>query len=384
MKIAMIGQKGIPALQGGVEKHVQELALRLVEDKHEVVAYTRPWYTSKRLHNHKGVRLVSLPSVKAKHFDAITHTILAIIHAAWKEKADIIHIHAVGPALLTWLARLLRPQAKVVVTFHCIDRQHQKWGVLARMMLWLGELSTMKFAHEVVAVSRTLQQYSYEVYKRNVQYIPNGVSSMQYQPASVIKEQFGLEKDSYIVMVARLVRHKGVHHLIKAYNQLNTDKKLVIVGGSAFTDDYVQELEALASNNSNILFTGFQNGRVLEELFSNAYCYVLPSESEGLPIALLEAAAYGLPLIASDIPANLEIVQHCGISFRNTDVDSLKHALHTVLSDPEYALALGKQARKHVHKYYQWDDIAKQTLQLYEDCLNESPVTNGRLVKAHA
>lgn len=382
MKIAMIGQKGIPALQGGVEKHVQELALRLVEDNHEVVAYTRPWYTLKRLDNHKGVRLVSLPSIKAKHFDAITHTALAIFHAAWKEKADIIHIHAVGPALLTWLARLLRPQSKVVVTFHCLDRQHQKWGILARMMLWLGEWSAMKFAHEVIAVSRTLQQYSYEVYKRSVRYIPNGVSHVQQQPVSVIKEQFGLDKDSYIVMVARLVRHKGVHHLIKAYNQLDTDKKLVIVGGSAFTDDYVKEIHSMAVNNPDIIFTGFQSGRVLEELFSNAYCYVLPSESEGLPIALLEAAAYGLPLIASDIPANLEIVQHCGISFRNTDVDSLKHALRTVLDDPEYADVLGKQARKHVHKYYQWDDIAKQTIQLYGDCLSESPVIHKTLAKA--
>lgn len=382
MKIAMIGQKGIPALQGGVEKHVQELALRLVEDNHEVVAYTRPWYTLKRLDNHKGVKLVSLPSIKAKHFDAITHTGLAIFHAAWKEKADIIHIHAVGPALLTWLARVLRPQAKVVVTFHCLDRQHQKWGILARLMLWLGEWSAMKFAHEVIAVSRTLQQYSYEVYKRSVRYIPNGVSHVQQQPASVIKEQFGLDKDTYIVMVARLVRHKGVHHLIKAYNQLDTDKKLVIVGGSAFTDDYVQEIQDMAANNQDIIFTGFQSGRVLEELFSNAYCYVLPSESEGLPIALLEAAAYGLPLIASDIPANVEIVQHCGISFRNTDVDSLKHSLRTVLDDPEYAVELGKQARKHVHKYYQWDDIAKQTIQLYGDCLSESTVIHKTLAKA--
>lgn len=382
MKIAMIGQKGIPALQGGVEKHVQELALRLVENNHEVVAYTRPWYTLKRLDNHKGVKLVSLPSIKAKHFDAITHTGLAIFHAAWKEKADIIHIHAVGPALLTWLARLLRPQAKVVVTFHCLDRQHQKWGILARLMLWLGEWSAMKFAHEVIAVSRTLQQYSYEVYKRSVRYIPNGVSHVQQQPVSVIKEQFGIDKNSYIVMVARLVRHKGVHHLIKAYNQLDTDKKLVIVGGSAFTDDYVKEIQDMAVNNPDIIFTGFQSGRVLEELFSNAYCYVLPSESEGLPIALLEAAAYGLPLIASDIPANLEIVQHCGISFRNTDVDSLKHALRTVLDDPEYAVELGKQARKHVHKYYQWDDIAKQTIQLYGDCLSESPVIHKTLAKA--
>ncbi len=369
MKIAMIGQKGIPAKQGGVETHVQELSARLVEN-HDVVVYTRPWYTEKTKQEYKGVRLVSLPSFASKHLDAISHTFISMLHAMFKEKVDIIHVHAVGPSLLTWAPRLLRPKTKIISTFHCIDRQHQKWGFFARVMLWLGEWSQMKFSHEVIAVSKTLHQYAYEVYGRNTHYIPNGVNQVQRQPASMITQQYDLDENEYIVMVARLVRHKGAHYLIDAYKQIDTDKKLVIVGDTAFTDDYVDELKIMAADNKNIIFTGFQSGRMLEELFSNAYCYVLPSESEGLPIALLEAASYGRAVLASDIPANLEIVERCGESFRNTNVTDLKHKLQAFLDDPERVQELGRLARKHVAEYYAWSDISKSTNVLYDGVMN--------------
>lgn len=368
MKIVMIGQKGIPTRSGGVERHVEELACRLAtQPDMEVVAYTRSWYVSKQKRSHRGVRLVSLPSIYSKHLDAISHTFLAIIHAAFVEKADIIHIHAVGPALLTWLARLVRPQAKVVVTFHCIDRQHQKWGKFAKFMLWLGEWSAMKSAHEVIVVSRTLQHYAYEVYGRTARYIPNGVAEPTLHRPDTIAQDYGLQKGSYILMVSRLVRHKGVHHLIRAYQTLQTDKKLVIVGDSAFTDHYVQEMKQLAASNKNIIFTGLQTGTVLSELFSNAYAFVLPSESEGLPIALLEAASYGIPTIASDIPANLEISKSAGISFKNTDVMDLAKALQQIIDSPEVAYRYSQLGKQFVLKHYAWDDIVVDTRKLYDD-----------------
>lgn len=374
MKITFIGQKGIPALAGGVERHVEELAMRLAQQPDtEVVAYTRPWYTAKALRSYEGIRLVSLPSVYSKHLDAITHTFMGIVHAAFVEKADIIHLHAVGPALLTPLARLLRPKAKVVVTFHCLDRQHQKWNKLAKFMLWMGEWMTMRFAHEVIAVSTTLKHYSYEAYGRVVRYIPNGATPQTPLPASIIEQQFGLNKDGYFLMVSRLVRHKGAHHLIKAYQQLDKtllgDKKLVIVGDSAFTNDYVQELHALAAGDDRIVFTGLQTGKALAELFSNAYAFVLPSESEGLPIVLLEAGSYGKALIASDIPANREVVAEHGILVPVADVDELREAMATALSNPELVNELGSLARELVHSHYLWDDIAVDTLQLYQQVL---------------
>ncbi|EKD78392.1 MAG: hypothetical protein ACD_41C00352G0003, partial [uncultured bacterium] len=346
MKITFIGQKGIPTLAGGVERHVEELAIRLAKQPQtEVIVYTRPWYTSKQKQAYKGVRLVSLPSVYSKHLDAISHTLFAIVHAAFKERPDVIHIHAVGPALLTPLARLLCPRARVFVTFHCIDRQHQKWGRLAKGMLWLGEWMAMKFAHEVIAVSNTLKHYAYEVYGRIAHYIPNGAALGNAVEPSIIAQQFGLQKNQFILMVSRLVRHKGVHHLIQAYHGLQTDFPLVIVGDTAFTDAYVSEIKALANNHPRIIFTGLQTGKALQELFSNAYCFVLPSESEGLPIVLLEAASYGKPLIASDIPANREVVDGAGILVPVNNVAALRSALTNLLADPTLAQGLGQRAK---------------------------------------
>ncbi|MFA6475370.1 MAG: glycosyltransferase family 4 protein [Patescibacteria group bacterium] len=366
MKITFIGQKGIPALAGGVERHVEELAVRLAKIPNtEVVAYTRPWYSAKAVTSYDGVRLVSLPSVHTKNFDAITHTFLAIIHAALIERADIIHIQAVGPAILAPLARLLRPKAKVIVTFHCIDRQHQKWGRFAKLMLWLGEFMTMKFAHEVIAVSRTIQHYSYESYGRMVKYIPNGATLHAIVPADKITEQFGLKSKDYVLTVARLVQHKGIHYLIKAFKKLETDKKLVIVGASTFTDDYVQEIITLAADDARIIFTGLQTGPVLQELYSNAYCFALPSESEGLSIALLEAGSYGLPIVASDIPANREVLDGNGLIVPVGNIEALRAALAQLLSDKKLAEGFGEQANRMVLEHYQWDSIVAETFECY-------------------
>lgn len=367
MKIAFIGQKGIPALAGGVEHHVEELARRLAKTgSNEVLVYTRPWYTAKNLAYTEGVRLVSLPSLHSKHFDAISHTFVALLHASLKERPDIIHIQAVGPALLAWLPRLLCPQAKVIVTFHCIDRQHQKWGSVAKLMLWLGEWLAMRCAHEVIAVSKNLQQYAYELYGRRVHYIPNGVAEMTARPASIITQQFDLEDDNYILMVARLVPHKGAHHLIRAFKNITTDKKLVIVGDTAFTYDYGAMLKDLAKHDSRIIFTGLQTGKVLAELYSNAYSVVLPSESEGLSIVLLEAAAYGKAIIASDIPANLEVMQPVGLSFPTGNVMALQAALDTVLSRPDMVEDLGRRARLTILNQYHWNDVTRKTQELYQ------------------
>ncbi|MFA5995846.1 MAG: glycosyltransferase family 4 protein [Patescibacteria group bacterium] len=365
MKIAMIGQKGIPVTQGGgVEKHVQELALRLA-NTHEILVYTRPAYTAKTLAHYHNVRLISLPTINTKHFDAITHTFISIIHATLKAKVDVVHIHSVGPALLAWLPRILHPKTRVVVTFHSMDRQHQKWGWLARVMLHLGEYMAMKFAHEVITVSKALQSYTYESYRKITTYIPNGISETTHQPAKLITSQFGLHPEQYILSVSRLVRHKGIHHLINAYEQLSTDKKLVIVGGSAHTDNYVKELRVLAKQNYNIIFTGNQMGAILEELFSNAYLYVLPSESEGLSLALLEAAAYGKAVLAADIPANEDILKYCGVSFKNANIADLKQQLTYLLANPNKVKQLGAQAQQHVLENYHWKDIVAQTNIIY-------------------
>lgn len=364
MKIALIGQKGIPSQYGGIEKHVQELAVRLKRDGFDVDAYARRWYTDVSLKEYKGVRIINLPSIRTKHLDAITHTFISSLHASFNGN-DIIHYHGVGPALLAWMPRVFS-NAKVVVTFHCIDRFHQKWGWFSRAMLRLGEWAANKFAHETIAVSKTITQYCSLEYNNSVEYIPNGISEANVLPAQKITEEFGLTKGSYFVMVSRLVRHKGAHFLIDAYNQLDTDKKLVIVGGSAFTDDYVQELHDMAKGNSNIIFTGFQSGDILDELFSNAYAFVHPSMSEGLPIAVLEALSYGNCVIASDIPENMEVIRRHGYAFESENVNDLVKNMQFALDNPEKVARKAKAGQKFVLKTYNWEAIVTQTAELYK------------------
>lgn len=370
MKIAMIGQKGIPTKYGGIEKHVEELSIRLAQKNNEVYVYTRPYYTNKDKKNYQGVHLISLPSIHTKHLDAISHTFLATMHAIFNNY-DIIHFHGVGPSLLTFIPKLLKPKTKIVATFHCIDRQHQKWGFFAKLMLWLGEKAICWFADEVVAVSKTIQNYCYEAYNRDSCYIPNGISAVQNIKPSLIEHKYNLKGNDYILLVTRLIPHKGVQYLISAYQEIKTNKKLVIVGDSSFTDDYVKKLKILANHNPNIIFTGWLSGQILSELYSNAYLYVQPSESEGLPISVLEAASYGKCVLASDIPANLEIVSECGISFVNKNINDLADKLNYLLREPLLVEKTGKYAKKFVLKNYNWQDISENTNNLYKNLLHK-------------
>lgn len=372
MRIAMIGQKGIPAIYGGIEKHVEELSVRLADFNLDILVYCRPWYgnNGERARIFKGVNLVYLPSLKTKHLDAITHTFLSTLHALYK-KVDIIHYHGVGPSLLAWLPRILSPQTKVISTFHCIDRKHQKWGFFARLSLRMGEWCACHFVHETIAVSRVLQHYCNEAYDCEAVYIPNGVSIEEGKINDDLIKSFGLSKNNYIAMFARLVRHKGAHYLIEAYKKLDTDVKLIIVGDSSFTDDYVKELKNLAADNPNIIFTGFQSGETLKQLFGNALFAVHPSESEGLPIAVLEAMSYGKIVLCSDIPENLEAIGDNGFTFANKDIFDLKDKMEILIDNKKDLPALGNRAKEFVKKNYNWANIAGQSVNLYVSLAEE-------------
>lgn len=374
MKIAMIGQKGIPVKFGGVERHVEELSLRLAEMNNDVFVYTRSHYTDKNLKKYQGVNLISVPSIYTKNLDAISHTFFSTIHALFQDY-DVIHYHGVGPALLAFIPRIFKPSTRVVVTFHCIDRHHQKWGKFARLMLWLGERAACKFAHKVITVSQNLRDYCYESYNAQTEYIPNGVPQAISEKPSIITNKYGLLGNDYLLVVARLIPHKGIHHLIAAYKKLATNKKLVIVGDGYFTDDYVKVLKQMAVNNKQIIFTGFQSGRELAELYSNAYAYVQPSESEGLPISILEAASYGKCVLASDIPANLEIVRECGLHFQNRNVNDLANKLFYLIANAVEVEKTGKYARKFVLQNYNWEDITEKINNLYLDLTSDKKVS---------
>ncbi len=379
MKIAFIGPKGIPFIRdGGVERHVEELATRLAKMGHEVYVYVRPRFIINGQKVYKGVKLISLPSIPTKNLDTITHTFLASIHVLFK-KVDIIHYHSVGPSTLAWIPRIFKSKAKLIVTFHSIDRFHKKWGWFARLYLGWGEWTATHFPHKTIAVSKAIQKYCKEKFNKDVLYIPNGVTIEKVDAQDKIK-QFDLKKDEYILTVARLIKHKGIHYLIGAYRKLEgtfgTDpknwpggiiRKLVIVGAPSYTDDYFVYLNKLADQSKNIIFTGFQTGETLAQLFANAYLYVHPSESEGLSITILEAMSHGTCVLISDIPENLEAIDHSGFSFEAKNVDDLYEKLVYLLNFPEGVKKRGAQGLKFIKKYFDWEKIVKEVEEVYKN-----------------
>ncbi len=372
MKIAFIGQKGIPAKSGGIEKHVQELSLGLAGADFDIFVYSRPHYTGSRKTKHQKVNIVNLPSINTKHLDAISHTLAASIHACFK-KYDIVHYHGVGPALLSWIPKIFSPGTKVIATFHCIDRQHQKWNRLARIALGLGERAACVFPDKTITVSKNLRKYCRYRFDRATSYIPNGVQidsrPVSRSRAEKIMAKWELNKNGYFLTVSRLVKHKGIHTLIKAYQKLNPEQKLVIVGDSAKTDQYVNYLKKLAGNNPKIIFTGQQTGRTLKTLFENAYLFIQPSEAEGLSITLLEAISYGRPVLTSDIEENQEVVGKTPWKFKNKSVNNLAKKLKLALADQKNLKIQAQKAKRKISKEYNWPKIVEETASLYQETL---------------
>lgn len=376
MKIAFIGQKGIPAIAGGVEKHVEKLSTRLAAQGHEVTVYVRSHYTPASLEEFEGVKLVHVPSINTKHLDAITHTLAATLHALFSPY-DIIHYQSIGPSILSVIPRLFKPKARTVATFHSRDYTHKKWGFFARTFLHIAEYITCTVPERTIVSSETLIDYAKEVYGRTVTFIPSG-AEVAFEKDTRALAEFGLRSKRYLLAVHRLVPHKGTHYLIKAFkeledtNRIPNNFKLVIVGSQANTEEYEAFLRHLAEGRSNILLVGEQTGKVLETLYSHAYLYVQPSEQEGLSLALLEAMGHGLLPVVSDIEAHKEAVANTGAFFPVKDVDGLKKELAYFINRSDEVEALGKAAQERVREHYSWDAIAKKTLEVYQDVLSQN------------
>jgi len=386
MKIAFIGQKGMPARSGGVERHVEELSSRLASLDNEVYVYSRRRYTEFSGKKYKGVNLIYLPSVATKNLDAISHTLLATLDALRRD-FDIIHYHGVGPSTLSFIPRILKRKTKVISTFHCRDQFHQKWNILARSYLKFGELAAAKFPHQTIAVSGGIRDLCVDKYKSPAERIPNGVAINDCQGSEAIRK-FDLKPNNYVLTCSRLVRHKGVHNLIKAFIKIKEendhslrDLKLAIVGDSAYTDDYVDYLKKLVGSREDIVFTGFQSDKTLAQLFSNAYVYAHPSEAEGLPITVLEAMKYGKTVLVSNIPENIEAFAGHGYMFKNKDSNDLAYKLKLLLANPELVKTTGADARQYVTENYNWEDIVDNTTDLYRRALAPQEATLAESVQ---
>jgi glycosyltransferase involved in cell wall biosynthesis len=350
MKIAIIGHKGIAGNGGGVESHVRDLAVSLAKRGHSVTSFSG----SDKVKEYEGVKIVRVFTIRLKNLEAAIRTFISACLTVLL-KFDLIHVHSIGPGSFIPLIKLLNPRTPIVFTFHCQDYYHQKWGLVARSYLKLGEKIACQYADAIVAISKDIVPYVKKSYGREAVYISNATGKKDYVPAQIISEKWNLERNSYIASVSRLVRHKGIHILIAAFKQMDTEKKLVIVGDSAYTDDYVRELKSLAADDPRIIFTGAQSGKALAELYANAALFVQPSGSEGLSIALLEAMSYSLPCLVSNIPANLEAVGNEGMSFASGSVEDLKNKMEDILSDPELLAKLVAVSKERIDSEYNLD-----------------------------
>lgn len=371
MKIAMIGHKRIPSREGGIEIVVGELSSRMVKKGNEVVAYNRKsehiagkdFENNAGLKEYSGVRLEWIATPNSSKLNAIVYSAFATLKAVFK-KFDVIHFHAEGPSAMVLPAKLLGQ--KCVVTIHGLDWQRSKWGGFATKFLKFGEKTAAKYADEVIVLSQNVKDYFMKTYGRETVFIPNGINKPNIRKANIIKEKYGIDKDDYILFLGRIVPEKGIHYLINAYNQLKTNKKLVIAGGASHTSEYESELHELAANNKNILFTGFVQGEELDELYSNAYIYCLPSDLEGMPISLLEAMSYSNCCLTSDIRECTEVCNDRAEYFAAGSTQDLKAKLEALLGDEKKVSDYKSNAQQYVLEAFNWDDITQQTLDLYK------------------
>lgn len=370
MRIAMIGHKRYGSREGGVEVVVTELARRMAALGHEVTCYDRSGAdvmtgdaADGRERTVDGARVVPVKTIDKKGLAALSSSFFATL-AAIKDRPDVIHYHAEGPCVPLPLAK--RAGIRTVATIHGLDWQRAKWGKLASTYIKMGERAAATKSDGLIVLSKSAQSYFEDAYGRAATFIPNGIEKKQPRPASQIKEMWELDEGSYLLYLGRLVPEKRPELLIEAFKGLDTDKKLVIAGGGSDTSEYEASLREAAQDDPRILFTGFVSGVPLEELYSNCYAYVLPSDVEGMPMSLLEAMAHGRCCVTSDIPECADVLAGCGVTFPRDDAAALRDVLASLLADPARVSALGDAARERANTEYDWDRVVARTLELYE------------------
>ena len=363
MKIAFIGQKGIPATWGGVEDFVEQVSTRLAQRGHQVSAYCRPYYTQAK-GEHQGVRLIKLSSVRTKHLDALTHTIFGSLHSIF-QNFDVIHYQALGPSAFSFIPKVFG-RAKVVATLHSLDWKRDKWGPVAKQIFRLVEKPALLFPDRLTVVSSGLKEYVETKYHRPAERIFTGVSSPTLRTPQRILN-YGLEPGKYLLFLGRLVPEKGCHFLCQAFPGLNSGIKLFVAGEGQFASEYVASLRTFATDK--IIFGGYVDNEFKEELLSNCLAFVLPSLVEGFPHTVLEAFSYGKPVLASDIPENKEALGPFQLTFKNADVNDLRKALQNLLQTEPSPNGLPKKRMEYVQKNFSWDKTVAALERIYESVL---------------
>lgn len=371
MKIAMIGHKRIPSRSGGIEVVVEELTKRMTGRGNEVDVYNR-YSGEEKIKEYNGARIIEIPTVNVPAIHAMLYSLLATLRSAFT-RYDVVHYHAEGPCVMLPLAKLLGK--KTVATIHGLDWQRSKWGGFATNYLKLGEKMAAKYADKVIVLSENVKKYFKDTYDCDAVMIPNGIDKVMPVKPDIIRSEYGLKGNDYILFLARITPEKGLDYLIDAYKNLNTDKKLVIAGGLEPETEYIASVKEKAKGNDNIIFTNFVSGQKLAELFSNCFVYVLPSDIEGMPMSLLEAVGYNTRVVVSDIPENVDCLEGYGNSFEKSDPESLRRLLQYCLDnegmrDRDFKEAMTaemiQQKRAELISRYDWDSITTETLELYK------------------
>lgn len=368
MKIGIIGHKRIPSNEGGIEKGVEQHSVRMVALGHQVTAYNRGGHNvfgkefdKKKRKMYKGVKIVTIPTTSGSSSVPI-YSFLATLHAAIA-RYDCVSYRASGSCAMIPLAKLFG--LRVVASLHGIDSQRDKWGGFASKYLEFGEKMAAQKADVCLVLSRNMKEYIDNKYGVNSVLFANGIDKPDYHAPEIIKEKYGLEKDSYILSLGRIVPEKGIHYLIDAFRKSKTDKKLIIAGGAEANKDYYNQLLQAAQGDERIIFTGFVMGQEIQEFYSNAYIFALPSNLEGMANALLEAMSYGNCCLVSDIPENTEVVKDKAVIFEKGNVVQLTDRLQELLDNPESVNLYKKQATSYILEHYNWDLVVEQMLRIY-------------------
>ena len=371
MKVAMIGHKVVPSRRGGIENVLTTLCPLLAEIGIDVTCYNR---SGQKIENeyigtvidgkYGEVKLKKAWTLNFRGLSAMIASFTAAISATFGNY-DVIHFHAEGPCAAMWIPKMFRKRC--VATVHGLDWQREKWGKgFASKYIKFGERVMVKYADEIIVLSESARDYFKQTYNRETVLIHNGIERPAKKDAEKITELYGISKGEYICMVSRLTAEKGVHYLIDAYNNIKTDKKLVIAGDTSDTDDYVKMLKEKAKNNPNIIFTGFISGDVLREVYSNAYLVALPSDIEGMSLSLLEALAYGNAVLCSDIPENTLVTEDKAMHFSKSNIGDLTVKLQTMCDDESLVNNLKNGVDEFIVAKYNWQDVATATHNLYE------------------
>jgi glycosyltransferase involved in cell wall biosynthesis len=360
--VAFIGGRGVISKYSGIESYYEEVGKRLAAMGHEVTVYCRNYFTP-ALAEHNGMKLVRLPTIRSKHLETLIHTFLSTAHAL-TQRYDLVHYHALGPALFSFLPRLTG--TKTAVTVQGLDWQRGKWGRLASAVLRLGERASVQAPNGTMVVSRALQARYREIHGKEPFYVPNGgILRERREPRAIL--EWGLEPGKYVLFLGRFSPEKGCHLLVEAFEQLDTDVKLVMAGASSYCDDYSRELRTHASDRIRML--EWVSGDTLDELLTNAMIFALPSDLEGLSLALLDAMGAGLCVLTSDVPENREVVDGAGFTFARGSATDLAERLRFLIANPVVREAAGQIARKRIEEQYQWQRIAEDIENVYLEML---------------